>query len=117
MDADFKSILENGVEAVTRLTDLIEKAIEQPAVEIEIPPPICPHCRTINPKITVAEAEATGNLAEFILLATCLKCKKRFYAFAIVWSTHKTHNEIKINVQTHLERVFGNGQSGNVGET
>lgn len=81
-----EGLLERGVLAFERLA-------QDPVIEIETKPPVCPHCEKINPNVRVQESEAEGKLAEFVIEAECLSCHKPFYAIPMQWEVAKTVTE------------------------
>lgn len=89
-----------------RIASSLEKIIEQQEnVEIEFPPPQCPHCQKINPRILIGETEVKGPFAEYLLAASCLNCGKAFFAIPIAWMTVRGRQEAVKLMNQHLERV------------
>ena len=81
-----EELIELGVSALERLA-------EDPVIQMETGPPVCPHCETMNPEVRVQEGEASGPLAEFVIQAHCLRCNKVFYAVPIQWAVSTTVEE------------------------
>jgi hypothetical protein len=90
---------------LARIGDLIEKAIEQPDVQIEFPPPQCPNCKKINPITQFDECQEQGPFAEYLLVAHCLHCKKPFFGIPVVWATVRGRREAEQLMSEHLERM------------
>jgi hypothetical protein len=103
MDVDTRRLLERGIEAIERLA-------EDPVIQIETGPPLCPFCERVNPVIRVGESENTGALAEFVIRAHCQHCNNVFYGIPLHWSTVKTTEEVREIIS---ERVEAGGYSRN----
>lgn len=101
IDRDTRQLIERGVAA-------LEKLAEDPQIEIEAGPPICPHCNTFNPEVATRDEEMSGPLHEFLLVVTCLNCHNRFYAIPLTWHCVKTHSEAEEEMRMRDERVNGN---------
>jgi uncharacterized protein with PIN domain len=76
-----------------RIATAIEKLAEDPVLEIESGPPICPHCETVNPDVSISEVEEEGPLIEYLLIPTCSNCGKKFYAVPLEWAMFATPEE------------------------
>jgi hypothetical protein len=77
-----EELIERGVVALERMA-------EDPVINVEVGPPVCPHCETVNPEIRMEEAEGSGKLSEFVVQGHCLSCNKIFYAIPDHWTTAK----------------------------
>ena len=82
MDAELKRLLERGVDALEKLSD-------DPVIDVPVKPPVCPYCDRMNPTIKVRESEATGPMAEFVILAECQSCRQHFYTVPEGWNVFK----------------------------
>jgi hypothetical protein len=103
MDQSERELLERGVRAIERLA-------EDPVIQVETKPPICPHCETMNPNVRVQEHEADGRLAEFVIQAECLKCHKLFLAMPMQWEVVKTVEDARQLVnERNAQRGFDQG--------
>lgn len=81
-----QELLERGVSALERLA-------QDPVIEMETAPPLCPHCEKVNPVVRVQESEATGQMGEIVYQFHCVHCNQVFYAIPIQWDCVKTPNE------------------------
>jgi len=81
-----EELIERGVRALERMA-------EDPVIQVETGPPVCPHCEKINPTVRVEETTATGALGEFIIQAHCTHCNHVFYAVPYQWAVSKTVSE------------------------
>lgn len=109
---DKESLLEiakRGIDAVDRLSSGIEKLLEEPMVEIDPAPPSCPHCKDINPMIRVEPSDQaiSGQIAEFVLIATCGKCKKELYGICNSWVIFPDKKSARVQGQIVIERMLG----------
>jgi hypothetical protein len=92
---------------IRRAVIALEKLAEDPVLQIEAGPPICPHCQTINPEVTVvADSGGKGPLSEFAILPECGSCEQKFYAVPIEWAIFTTHQEAEKEIENRRE-VFG----------
>jgi len=86
MNQEAMGLLERGVSALERLA-------QDPEIQIETGPPVCPHCQTMNPNVRVSESDEEGRMAEFIIKAYCTSCNKFFYAIPMNWECVQTQDE------------------------
>jgi hypothetical protein len=75
------------LERLDRIAEGIEKLAEDPVVNVETGPPVCPHCETMNPIVRVKDAEANGKLGAFVIECVCLHCENRLWALPLMWRT------------------------------
>lgn len=90
----------------------IEKLAEDPIVEMEVAPPVCPHCGVFNPNVTTSDIGGTGRLAEFHVALTCEECGKPFWGTPVQWSMHLEMSTLRREILERAEYV-GHGASGN----
>ncbi len=90
-------------EILERIAVGIERLAEDPVIQVETGPPVCPHCEEMNPTIRVDESEATGKMAEFVIQAQCQHCGKVFYALPIHWASFKEISEVTQAVAERAE--------------
>jgi hypothetical protein len=96
------NFIERGVVALERMA-------EDPVVEMEAGPPVCPHCSAFNPEIAVREEEARGPISGYIVNARCLSCGQEFYAVPHTWRMFTQRAEVeeemearrRVNQQPH----------------
>ena len=96
MEKEIQELLERGVAAIERLA-------EDPVIEVETSPPVCPHCERVNPVIRVQEKETTGAMAEFVIRAHCQHCHNVFYAMPFQWGSWKTVEEVRMAISERVE--------------
>lgn len=99
-------------EILTRLTEAVEKLGEDPVIQVETAPPVCPHCETMNPVISVDESGGTGLMAEFIIRCKCHKCNRIFYALPIQWRCVGEISQLE-QVIAEQKELSGYGNNGN----
>lgn len=101
MEPDLKALLERGVVA-------LEKLNEDPVIQVETKPPVCPHCERVNPVVFTREDEGTGAMAEIVYRFECQHCKNPFYAIPLQWQTAMTTREAEMVVRERID--FGGYQ-------
>lgn len=79
MEQQMFDLLERGVIA-------LEKLGEDPVIQMETGPPICPYCERVNPRVRQSESEADGKMAEIVYRFHCLNCNGVFYGIPLHWS-------------------------------
>lgn len=89
---------ERLVGAVERVAVANEQLIELATTERDsgdsaFGPAFCPHCGTFNP--SVRNEGGIGQMAEFVLLATCQACHKTFFAFPQGWICLASEDEAR----------------------
>jgi hypothetical protein len=92
-----------------RIAKGIEHLGEEPVVEIEAGPPICPHCGKFNPDVKVNADEGVGPLIEFFVIAQCLECQKTIYALPLQWNIYGSQHELESGVAERSEITNGSG--------
>lgn len=92
-------------ELLERIANGVERLAEDPVVEIETGPPVCPACGRFNPVISVRENEAQGPISEYLLHCSCNSCGQRFYALPVMWQMFNTRQEIEAALQERREHV------------
>jgi len=102
MDSEERELLRRGVTA-------LEKLAEEPTIDIEVAPPLCPNCGITDPTVRVSEHEAQGKLAGFVIQCHCLNCNNVFYAIPSQFFCVKDVEEVR---QFQLERAGTNGVNG-----
>jgi hypothetical protein len=108
VDRRYEELLERGVNALERLA-------EDPVIQIETGPPVCPFCDTMNPSVRVEESSSSGPLVEFVIQAHCLHCNQVFYAVPYQWVCTKTTEEAGEAIQEKVK--LGGYEGQNSGET
>jgi hypothetical protein len=81
----------------------IEKLADDPVLQVESGPPVCPHCGTINPSVTVHESDGTGPFATFLIEPECGNCGEGFFAIPIVWTTFQTYQDAEAELERRRE--------------
>jgi hypothetical protein len=101
-------------ELMERAVSALERMAEDPVIEMETAPPVCPHCEKFNPDVRIHEAEASGPMSEFVIQAQCLTCIKVFYALPFQWAAVRTVEEVKNLLEEKLTEG-GYNQGNNSG--
>ena len=102
MDKELRELLERGVAAVELLA-------QDPIIEIEAAPPICPHCNRMNPTVIV-EKDSDGPLGECVLQARCGDCGRNFFAVPVTWHMHTSLDSVKQEMDERAELQNGANQ-------
>lgn len=102
MDRQFYELLQRAVAAIERLS-------EDPVIQVETMPPVCPHCDEMNPTVSVNDTAGQGPLAEIVIQATCLKCHKEFIAMPVQMEMAMTISEAS---EIMAERITQRGLNG-----
>jgi hypothetical protein len=109
---DFQDeILGRGVQALERAAEALERLAEDPVVQIETGPPVCPHCEQMNPLVRVDESSAQGKLGEFVIQAHCLHCNSVIYGVPLQWQCVKTTDEAG-QILREMEEIRGSEFNG-----
>jgi hypothetical protein len=90
---------------VERMAISLEKLAEDPVLQIESGPPVCPFCNTIA-EVEIQEDSGEGPLAVYIIKPTCLHCHNPFFAIPLEWAIFTTHEEAQAEIEKRAE-VFG----------
>jgi hypothetical protein len=94
------------MDTLERIAAGIEKLAEEPVLEMEVAPPVCPHCGVFNPKISVADGMGgEGPLAEWFLEMTCQECGAQFYGAPVQWSMHRDTETLRHELHERAEYV------------
>jgi hypothetical protein len=73
------------LDRLDRINKTLEKLAEEPdEIQMEVAPPVCPHCGQFNPTVRVL-GDSTGPLMECVLEAECGNCNKTMFAVPIQW--------------------------------
>lgn len=95
-DQVLQEYLERGIAA-------LESLAQDPVIEIETAPPVCPHCGRMNPTVRVQETEAIGSMAEIVYRFHCTHCNSVFYGIPIQWDCVKETSEAKSILEERAE--------------
>lgn len=95
MDRELKKVINEGIEVGTRIAVALEKLVNEPLIEVEPPPPQCPHCGTINPTIQVDQTAGVGvgKIAEYVLEARCSECNKPIFGVVRAWDVQGSRRD------------------------
>ena len=96
------------MQTLERMAVAIEKLGEDPVIEMEAGPPICPHCQTHNPGVTVQEEESSGPLSEFLLVMKCHSCGADFYAVPFQWQMFTDLDSVREEMEARKNVSNGN---------
>lgn len=89
----------------------LEKLAEEPVIQVETGPPVCPFCEKINPDVRTEESNASGPLVEYVVQALCLSCNNVFYAIPYQWDCLKTVQQASELIQEKKELGGYEGQN------
>lgn len=81
-------------ELLDRIASACERMAEDPVIQMETGPPVCPHCEKINPVIRVQESGGQGLMAEFVIKAQCQSCGNVFYAIPLQYHATTRMTEV-----------------------
>lgn len=98
MDREEKNLLE-------RIAAGIEHLAEDPIINIESGPPVCPFCEVKNPRISTRESEASGPLGEYIIQCHCEHCHEIFYGLPTMWLCLRTIDEVREEISQRAEAM------------
>ena len=104
MDRQLAEFLERGVSA-------LEAMAQDPVLEIEHAPPICPHCNRMNPIVHVEE-DSNGPVAECVLAARCSSCGRTFFAMPVTWHMFTEKAQVETELQERAA-MMENGEHQN----
>jgi hypothetical protein len=88
MDKEITDLIERGVSALERLA-------QDPVIEMQTGPPVCPHCDEMNPLVEVSESNARGKLGEVVFKFTCMHCSTIIYGIPLQWQMTETMYEVE----------------------
>ena len=94
-------------ELLERAVIALEKLNEDPILNIESGPPLCPHCNTMAPEVIITEDGGEGPFSEFYITPTCKNCNSEFFAVALDWAIFATYQEAEIELG-HRREIFSN---------
>jgi hypothetical protein len=96
---------ENLIALLERIAGGIEKMAEDPVVEMEVGPPICPHCGRFNPSVTTDEQGGTGTIFEIYLEMVCNSCGNTIYGTPVQWSMHNDVAALRAELVERMDSV------------
>jgi hypothetical protein len=99
-------------ELLGRIASACERMAEDPVIQMETGPPVCPHCGKMNPVVQTKDTGGTGLMAEFVIKATCTNCGNIFYAIPLQYQVTSRITEIPEILQARRE-ISGYERNGN----
>ena len=84
MDREIRQVTDRFLSRLDRLTKAVESLAEEPEIQMEIAPPVCPHCGVFNPSVRIPDG-ADGPLMDCVLQAECGNCGMTMFAVPIQW--------------------------------
>jgi ribosomal protein L37AE/L43A len=96
------------LDALERIAKACEKMGEDPVLEVEIGPPVCPHCGILNPKVSYEDTAGTGQLYEYFIMFECEECDKVFAAAPIQWSMHTSQHTLEAEMKERAGKFNDN---------
>lgn len=94
-------------EILERIAVGIEKLADDPVLQVESGPPVCPHCETLNPVVQVTESSGEGPFSTFCLEPVCGNCGNLFYAVPLEWATFQTYQDAEAELDRRREVFEG----------
>ena len=99
-------------ELLGRIATACEHMAEDPVIQMETGPPVCPHCDKVNPVIRVEESGGTGLMAEFVIKCQCQTCGNLFYAVPLQFHMTTRLTEVPEILKARRE-IAGYERNGN----
>lgn len=93
---------------VERLAVAVEKLAEDPQVEIEAGPPLCPHCGAHDPTVGIASEAGRGPLSQVFIPCECLSCGRSFFVVIESYSCHTDLETAKTEIREREKAGFFN---------
>ena len=103
---------ERANQLLERIAVAVERLAEDPVIQMETAPPVCPHCETVNPNVSTEDKGGAGPMAEFVIRFTCLNCNHVFYAIPVQWTSVPEISQLEQVLEQHKE-ISGYGDNGN----
>jgi hypothetical protein len=97
------------LDALNRIAKGVDRLAEDPVIQMEIGPPVCPHCGVFNPKVAYEDAAGEGPLYEFFMAFICQECDTPFAAVPVQWSMHTHKDSLEQEIRERAENFNGNG--------
>jgi len=93
-----------------RIAQGIERLAEDPVVEMEVGPAVCPHCNKFNPVVTTGEQGGTGHILEMFMAMECQECGGMFYGVPMQWQMHHDTESLRYALKERAAYVDSNGR-------
>lgn len=104
-------VQDHQLKLLERLTVAVERLADDPVIEMEVAPPVCPNCHLFNPTVATSEAAGTGPMVELYVEMKCQNCDTTFWGAPVQWSVHSDIENLRGELQEraeHVKRVSGN---------
>lgn len=88
----------------------LEKLAEDPQVEIEAGPPLCPHCGAHDPVVAIASEAGRGPLSHVFIPCECLNCARSFFVVIESYSCHADLESAKSELREREKAGFFDAQ-------
>jgi uncharacterized protein with PIN domain len=99
-------------ELLERIAAGIEKIADEPILQTEGGPPVCPHCNSLNPRVSVAASDETsGPFVQFFVPMRCESCGKVFFAVPLEWASFTGIHEAREEIGRREAALNGNGSN------
>lgn len=97
-----------------RIASALEKLTEDPQIEIEAGPPMCPNCGKFDPEILLPTQEAArGKMSELIVDGNCVECGSPIFIITESYSVHKSRQTAIEEIKQRTEAGFFTEGAGN----
>lgn len=99
------------IDPLVRIAEALEKLASDPEIEIEVGPPLCPHCGAFDPEIVLPEQEsARGLMSQIITEATCGSCSQQLFIVVESYSVHRTGLTATSEIEERQKGGFFDGK-------
>jgi hypothetical protein len=99
-------------ELLNRGVAALEKIAEEPILQTEGGPPVCPHCNSFNPRVRIAASdEAVGPFVQYFVPMRCDSCGKVFYAVPLEWANFQEIEDARAELTRRAAVLNGNGSN------
>jgi hypothetical protein len=92
----------------TETRELMRRAVKAPILEMEVGPPVCPHCQRVNPTVRTEQHDAMGPLFEYAVALYCMECENKFYGVPVEWSMHQDVSTLTYELEGRKSSGDGN---------
>lgn len=98
-------------ESLTRIAVALEKMTVDPQVEIEAGPPICPHCGTFDPVMSLNRSEGgQGKMSQIVVDGVCLNCSQPVFIVIESYSVHRSRHTVVAEIEERERAGFFSDQ-------
>jgi len=88
-----------------RIAIATERMADDPVLEMEVGPPVCPNCGVLNPIVSTESEGGTGHLFEMFVKMHCNGCDTTFYGIPVQWSMHLETSTLRAELQERAKLI------------